>query len=123
MLTREQITKLQKPLQGAETTLPIALGVLGDPGRFAIFQFFMKHLDVCVTDVANIFGISVPAASQQLHVMERANLVKRERMGQMICYRLKSENPVVRSLSKLILLHSNEPRLKSRRNKNASKRK
>ena len=74
---------------------------LSDLGRWRIFRLLAQEHDLCVTDIADVLGISVPAASQQLKVMELTGLVERERRGQMICYQLKQEDPVVRTVLRM----------------------
>lgn len=101
MLTKDQINAIKNSQSEEDERMPIILGALGDPGRFRIFKILMVHHDICVTDIASILGITVSAASQQLRVLERIGLVRKERMGQMICYEIKSEDPMVKSLCKL----------------------
>ena len=106
MLTKEQIDKIKKEMSDEKDRLPMILGALGDPGRFRIFKLLMEHHDICVTDAANIFGITVSAACQQLRVLEMLELVEKTRMGQMVCYELKKDNPLVKQLMQF--LRSNE---------------
>lgn len=106
MLTKEHINKIRKEISEEKNRLPMILNALGDPGRFRIFKLLMEYHDICVTDIANIFDITVSAASQQLRVLEMLELVKKTRMGQMICYELKKDNPTVKQLVQL--LRSNE---------------
>lgn len=101
MLTKDQINTIKKQVQEENERMPIILGALGDPGRFRIFKILMEHRDICVTDVASILEITVSAASQQLRVLERIGLVRKERMGQMICYGVRDDDPFVKSLCKL----------------------
>lgn len=82
--------------------MPLILGALGDPGRFRIFKLLSENHDICVTDVANIFDITVSAASQQLRVLEMLELVEKTRMGQMVCYKLKKDNSMVKQLMQII---------------------
>lgn len=102
MLTPSEIANIQKQLRGQANNLPFIFNALGDSSRFKIFQILMGHKDVCVSDIANILDITVSAASQQLRILELVGLVKRARMGQMICYELKKENLPVRLAVKLI---------------------
>lgn len=102
MLTREQVSAFKKHLLGSDDRLPLIFNALSDPGRYRIFKLLMEGRDVCVTDVAHIFEISVPAASQQLRILEFSGLVKRVRMGQMICYEVKKDHPTVRAIMKLV---------------------
>ena len=95
MLTGTEIRNVQQNLTGTESTFSIVFRALGDKMRFQVFTLLLERDELCVTDVAGIFSISVPAASYQLKILENAGLVHRERMGQMICYRAKKEKPVV----------------------------
>jgi ArsR family transcriptional regulator len=102
MLTSTQVKEIQREIGREEEKLPAIFSALSDPGRFRIFKLLMEYRDLCVTDIAGILRISVPAASQQLRILELAGLVRRERMGQMICYEVKSDNPLVKSIIKLV---------------------
>ncbi len=102
MLTKEQVNKIKKELSSDMDRIPLILGALGDPGRFRIFKLLSEHHDICVTDVANIFDITVSAASQQLRVLEMLELVEKTRMGQMVCYELKKDNSSVKRLMQFI---------------------
>ena len=102
MLTKEQVNKIKKELSGDMDRMSIILGALGDPSRFRIFKLLMEHHDICVTDVANVFDITVSAASQQLRGLEMLELVEKMRMGQMVCYKINVENPIAKQLFKLL---------------------
>lgn len=102
MLTKSQINNIKTEMGSVATTFPLVFRALGDAGRFNIFRLVMKHHDICVTDVANVFNITVSAASQQLRVLERLGLVIKIRMGQMVCYEINQENPIAKQLVKLL---------------------
>lgn len=102
MLTKKQITDIKSGMGGDTTGFPLVFQALGDSGRFNIFRMLMDNHDVCVTDVANVFDITVSAASQQLRVLERLGLVIKMRMGQMVCYEINHENPIAKQLVRLI---------------------
>lgn len=101
MLTKEQINSIKKAVSEDDDRMPIILGVLGDPGRYRIFKILMDHHNICVTEIAAILGTTVSAASQQLRILERIGVIRKERMGQMICYEIKDDDPLVKSLCKL----------------------
>ncbi len=103
MLTKRQTAKIRSLLGTEPTGFPLVFQALGDTGRFNIFRLLMEHHDICVTDVANVFNITVSAASQQLRVLERLGLVVKMRMGQMVCYEINQENPITKQLIKLLL--------------------
>jgi ArsR family transcriptional regulator, lead/cadmium/zinc/bismuth-responsive transcriptional repressor len=75
--------------------------VLGDPSRFHIFRVLLDEEELCVSELASALDISVPAASQQLRIVERAGLIRRNRMGQKICYEIRKEDSLVKSIIKL----------------------
>ncbi|MBI3589029.1 MAG: winged helix-turn-helix transcriptional regulator [Candidatus Liptonbacteria bacterium] len=102
MLTKKQIIDIKSEIGTTTTTFPLVFQALGDSGRFNIFRLLMEHHDICVTDVANVFGITVSAASQQLRVLERLGLVIKMRMGQMVCYEINEENVITKQLVKLL---------------------
>ena len=102
MLTKEGIQKVQKSFEDADSKLTFIFQTLGDATRLKIFQLLSHNKGLCVTDIANVFHISVPAASYQLKLMEVTGLVKRERMGKMICYELKRGDPFVRIIAKIV---------------------
>ena len=80
----------------------LIFNVLGDPSRFRILELLAKKKDFCVSEIASALKISVPAASQQFRILEMAGLVERKRMGQRICYKVKRNDSIVRSILKLI---------------------
>ena len=84
--------------------LPMLFNALGDSNRMKIFRLLLeaRHNEFCVSDVARELRTSVPAASKQLKIMEMVGLVKRTRNGQMICYEVVEDNPVIKELTKVI---------------------
>lgn len=75
---------------------------LGDFNRLRVFKLLLSRKEYCVSELAGILGVSVPAVSQQLRLLERSGLVTRERRGQMICYKVRSGNPAVKLIIDLI---------------------
>lgn len=102
MLTKEEIRITRRDIITEEEQLPFMFGALSDMGRYRIFKLLLQRHDLCVTDVANVLDISVPAASQQLRIMELSGLVKKERMGQMTCYCVREDDLLVKSIIKII---------------------
>lgn len=103
MLTSANIRALRTTLRDDDNRLSNVFAALGDPTRLGIFRLLLARRDVCVSDVASILGVSVSAASQQLKTLELTGLAHRERNGQMICYRIRDDDPVVRSLKTLVI--------------------
>jgi DNA-binding transcriptional ArsR family regulator len=104
MLTKSIVRQLKQEVARESDKLSVVFGALSDRGRLRMFRLLLKHEGLCVTEIANVFGISVPAASQQLKVMEVSGLVERKREGQMICYSVNKKLPVVKLMEKAISL-------------------
>ncbi|MBI3260953.1 winged helix-turn-helix transcriptional regulator [Candidatus Berkelbacteria bacterium] len=102
MLSQNQIRTIRRNDRKGNAHLPVIFEALGEWGRFRIFKLLAAYKDLCVTDVANILGITVPAASQQLKRLERSELIRRQRNGQMICYELNRANPNIRSIISMV---------------------
>lgn len=64
----------------AATKLDHTLGALADPTRRAILQRLAEG-DARVTDLAAPFEISLNSVSKHIRILERAQLVKRRRVG------------------------------------------
>lgn len=103
MLAKETIVKLKKRFNTVmDDEASLLFRALSDPGRLKVVRLLCENDELCVSDLASVFDMSLPAMSQQLKVLELCGLVSRERMGQMICYRLRLEKPLVRSLTRII---------------------
>ncbi|HEX9143559.1 MAG TPA: metalloregulator ArsR/SmtB family transcription factor [Candidatus Binatia bacterium] len=63
---------------------------LADPTRRAILERLASG-DLCVTELAEPFEISLPAISKHLRVLENAGLLGREKEGRVYHCRLKAE--------------------------------
>ncbi len=60
---------------------------LASPSRLRILSLLARR-SLCVNGLARALGISQPAVSQHLEVLREAGLVKGERMGVMVHYRV-----------------------------------
>ena len=69
MLTKKQADIIKKDVGDDSGQLAVSLQALADIGRLRIFRLLAKYEDLCVTDLANVLDVSVPAASQQLRIM------------------------------------------------------
>lgn len=102
MLTAVELKKLREFNQEAKANhWPLIFGALSDPTRFCIFRILLNHKNLCVTDIAEICGLSVAAASHQLKILELVGLVERKRQGKMICYEIKKSEPIVIAFNKV----------------------
>lgn len=98
---RRDLNDIRKELAADDETLPAVFAALADAGRFRLFMLLSKRSDLCVSDAAAVLGISTPAASQQLKILEMAGLVHRERLGQKCSYHVRKKDPVVAAIVRL----------------------
>lgn len=66
---------------------------LGNKTRLKII-FALAKGDLCVCDVANVLGLSIPATSHQLKYLYEQGLLKYRNDGKMVYYSLNSEQLV-----------------------------
>jgi DNA-binding transcriptional ArsR family regulator len=103
MLTGKEIEQVRQGLQkNASERIAFLFQALGDTTRLKIVRLLATHKDLCVTDIAKICGMSVPAVSYQMKMLEMVGLVKRDRMGKMICYELRREDALIKQMIKLL---------------------
>ena len=104
-LTTTQVKTIQKTITTGQDRLPVIFNAVSDPTRCRIFRLLMVTggEDVKVSDIAHIMGMTMPAVSQQLKVLEQSGLVTREKIGQIVYYKVKNDDPLVSSIVKVIL--------------------
>lgn len=102
MLADVELKTIRRSLEGSADRMAVICNALGDRGRLKIFRLLMERHDLCVTDVARILGTTVSAASQQFRILEMVGLLVKERKGQMACYKIRDEDPFVRSVMSFI---------------------
>lgn len=103
-LTDTQITVIKKTIEDPHAKLPVIFNAVSDPNRCRIFRLLMVTHgdDVKVSDIAHIMGMTLPAVSQQLKILEQSGLISREKIGQTVYYRVKIDDPLVNSIVKVI---------------------
>ena len=102
MLHKFQVKALQKRVKDADDRLITMLNALSDRRRFCMFKLLLDDAEICVSDLAAIFNVSVSGASQQLRILEMSGLVRKERIGQTICYQPRAEEQIVKQVIRLI---------------------
>ena len=70
-----------------------ALKQLGDPSRLRIF-WLLCHTEECVSDIAEIVGMSSPAVSHHLRLLKSAELITSHREGKEMLY-TAADTPLV----------------------------
>jgi len=103
MLNKAEVAKVKERVRGLSRFI-FALRALADKNRLSLFLALHDAGELCVTEAARALEVSVPAASQQLRILELAGLVKRERRGQTMCYAVENRDSLVRGIMKLLKL-------------------
>ncbi len=101
MLTDKQITKIRKAFNGTDQR--VIFKILGDTNRYRIFEMLGKHSRLSVGDMAKILRISIPLASQHLKILEQGNMLEKEKQGQKVYYKLRTDNTIAHAITKGVL--------------------
>ncbi|PIP86267.1 transcriptional regulator [Candidatus Campbellbacteria bacterium CG22_combo_CG10-13_8_21_14_all_43_18] len=102
MLKLSQISKIKESLKTQNISLVDVFSLLGDKNRFLIIKLLIEQGEMCVTDLANVLDISVSAVSQHLRILEMSRMVEGEKMGQMMCYKPKIDDPKIKDIINLM---------------------
>jgi len=102
MLEPSQISKIKESLKTQNISLVDVFSLLGDKNRFLIIRLLIEQGEMCVSDLANVLDISVSAVSQHLRILEMSRMVVGERMGQMMCYKPKIDDPRIKKIINLM---------------------
>ncbi|MCI0561721.1 MAG: ArsR family transcriptional regulator, partial [Nitrososphaera sp.] len=70
MLSARKKEVIKKRIEQADDEMLPVLSALADKTRLKIFRLILEGEELCVTEVAEVVGISVPAASQHFRVLE-----------------------------------------------------
>ena len=101
MLTDKQISKIRKAFNGTDQR--VIFKILGDTNRYRIFEMLGKQDSLAVSDMAKILRISIPLASQHLKILEQAHILKKDKVGQKVFYKLRIDNRIAQSIAKGVL--------------------
>ena len=102
MLNAKEAEKVKKLLEGNEVDMAPVFSALADQTRCNIFRAIISRKSLCVSDIVNILGISMPSASQHLKILETKGLLTRERKGREIYYSPNTKNPIVSAIEKVV---------------------
>lgn len=62
--------------------------LLGDPSRLMLLLVIHDEGPICVSDLAAATGLKHTTVSHSLRLLRAHDMVRTERSGQMVCYRL-----------------------------------
>jgi DNA-binding transcriptional ArsR family regulator len=101
MLTDKQVAKIRKGFNGTDQRE--IFKILGDTNRYRIFEMLGKQPKISVSDMAKILRISIPLASQHLKILEQAKMLEKEKQGQKVFYKLRSDNRIAKAITEGVL--------------------
>lgn len=78
---------------------------LSDLNRCKIFRLILKQHSptLCVSDLAQLLKISVPAASQHLKILEITGLIQKQRQGQKTVFSVTHGDPLISAIKKAVI--------------------
>jgi DNA-binding transcriptional ArsR family regulator len=98
MLTEEQIKAVRKKITNDSVQIPARLfAILSDATRLRIIELLDMQKELCVTELALILDVSMPAISHHLRPMKDLGIVMDHRMGQEVCYML-TDSPITKQI-------------------------
>lgn len=93
---KELILAKRMPTERAAMQVASAMKQLGDVSRLRIF-WLLCHAEECVTNIAELVGMSSPAVSHHLRLLKASGLIESNRVGKEMFYRA-APTPLVRQL-------------------------
>jgi ArsR family transcriptional regulator len=102
MFSKDKLNKIKTRIKNKESIFPLIFNVLGDKNRFQIFYLLANYKDLCVSDLAYILNISIPAVSQHLKILELAGLILPQKQNKMMCYQINLNKKIIKDILKLI---------------------
>ncbi len=90
-----QIRRCKKKIENVGSDLSdlaTIIGLIGNDTRIKILYLIQSENRLCVCDLSDILGMTVPAVSQQLRKLkDQRNYLRNEREGTVIYYSLNQE--------------------------------
>ncbi len=93
-----QIAACKKDVERIEPEIEKVARVLnlaGNEVRLKILFLIYNEGEMCPCDLSDVLNMTVPAISQHLRKMKDGNLIKDNKVGQTIFYKLVNENVII----------------------------
>ncbi len=68
------------------------LDMVGNANRLKIIYLLREESNLCVCDLSDILGMTIPAVSQHLRKLKDARLIQSRKVGQTVFYSLRLES-------------------------------
>lgn len=104
----EETVNRLKPVVNNDNTITMGkmFKVLADDTRIKIAYALTLEHELCVCDVANIVGSTMPTASHHLRLLNKMGLAKSRKEGKLVFYSLEDDH--IRQLIMIALSHVEE---------------
>lgn len=86
----EAVARLRRELADISGVTAL-FNLLGDPSRCTMVMALSKSRELCVCDLSEIVGLSLPTVSHHLRKLREQGLVSSRREGKLVFYRLDDE--------------------------------
>ena len=91
VFNRDLVDRLKRELTGAAEAAAL-FKTLGDESRCTMLMALGKSSELCVCDLSEITGLSMPTVSHHLRKLREQGLVRARREGKLMFYRLVDED-------------------------------
>jgi ArsR family transcriptional regulator, lead/cadmium/zinc/bismuth-responsive transcriptional repressor len=96
--TIQQYTERINEFQPSFGRLAQVLDLAGNENRLKIIYLLREENDLCVCDLSDILGMTIPAVSQHLRKLKDAQLIEARKVGQTVFYSLRDESTDILNL-------------------------
>ncbi|WP_138485338.1 ArsR/SmtB family transcription factor [Dyadobacter bucti] len=88
----QQYTETINEFQPFFSRLAQVMDLAGNENRLKIIYLLREENNLCVCDLSDILGMSIPAVSQHLRKLKDAQLIQARKVGQTVFYSLREES-------------------------------
>lgn len=91
---KEHLDLCSRKLESAEgmiQSLSQVLSLAGSETRLKLLYLLEQEGGLCVCDLSDVLGMTMPAVSQQLRKLKEGNIIQSKKIGQTIFYSIKEE--------------------------------
>lgn len=92
---KEHLSRCSRKLESAEgmiQSLSQVLSLAGSETRLKLLYLLEQQGELCVCDLSDVLGMTMPAVSQQLRKLKDGNIIQSKKVGQTIFYSLKQQH-------------------------------
>ncbi|MHA4741328.1 ArsR/SmtB family transcription factor [Dyadobacter sp. MSC1_007] len=88
----QQYTEMINEFQPLFGRMAQVMDLAGNENRLKIIFLLREQNNLCVCDLSDILGMTIPAVSQHLRRLKDAHLIQARKVGQTVFYSLREES-------------------------------